>query len=409
MRLLTAFILSCVALPASARPTPTFIEIKTMPSTVGGIGAMLEREKAGPFRQKLLVALEQKLREGGTELTNPDDLDAMTETLLGKIIEDMAAPTDIWVWETNAAPKGDLLVHGPLKLMPGRNSSGFTKKYTVVALGKRIDRGYLNETCNVEVGVAKSVPEWHAWVETKGWGASLHPVLATDGVARVALQLLSPGKSDRPGPRHERPVWLAFFRQVDAGGPWELLSLEPLTAKEQRHQETNFFAENQKGEPLTDVQKQLVLSLRMEDVRLINPERQTLSQHEDNWLLLRGPTESPVTRKTVKWLDAYRASESPMVRAVAVLRSAELGGAVTPEELFDVMASVRTLTLQADALRVLNRLFDREGTPPEAADAAVFRGENPRVIRNLGRARSGDTLLLYKKGPAGWDAFVPKK
>lgn len=403
----------CLALTpalAAARPKSVMMEFRNVPSSPRAMAKVLTTEKPGAFRNKVLDALESKLREKGEPLEDPDAIDAMTAVMFEKLLEDMAAATDVWVWEANDSPRGDLLIRQTVKLYPGQNSSGFTKAVTVSPKGKRIDRGYLNTPCTVEVSVAKGPADWHAETEKNGkWVAALHPVKQSEGVARVAVSLFSPGKGEPPAPRHERPVWLAFFKQEAAGAPWELLFFEPAVAKEQRLQETNLLPGDGKAK-LTDAQKQLVLDLRMQDVRFINPERKTLTKDELKWVSLEGLSGSPLDAKRVAWLDPYRLSEVPMVRAVAVLRTAQLGGAVGVAEVAKAVETVKAVAVQAEALALLGKLLDASTEEVAETDKALLEKDGAteaRVLEDFARVKKGNKLVFYKRGGAGWAVLKP--
>ncbi len=402
-RLLLASLVCAAA--AEARPKSKLVEIRTLPSTVKGLAATLKTEKPGDFREALLWSLETKLREKGTELTEPDAIDAMTEALLGRIFEEMAAANDVWTWEGQDGPRGDVLIRGTVKLKPGRTSSGFDKKFTVSPKGKRIDRGYLNTPCTVQVVTAAGEAEWFEWVGSKGWGAALHAVQVTDDVARVGLQLLSPGKADAPAPRHERPVWVAYFRRERPDAPWELFLFEPYTSKEQRTQESNLLPADPRAK-LTDAQKKLVLALRMEDVRLLDASKAALSAKDYAWFTLHGLTEAPVDAKTVGWLDAYRTSDHPLVRAAAVLKAASLGGPVDPVELLDLRGQVKVKAVQEQALASLAKVLDASTEVPTEEDKAALAklggGEDVKVLRAAARVKAGGKTLLFMKGEGGW-------
>jgi hypothetical protein len=403
----------CVALwsaVAVAKPKSVIMEFRSVPSSPKAMAKVLATEKPGAFRDKVIDALEVKLREKGAPLEDPDAVDAMTGVMFDRIFADMAADTDIWVWEANDSPRGDVLIRETVKLLPGQNSSGFTKTVTVSPKGKRIDRGFLNTPCTVQVSVAKSEADWHAEAEKRGkWVAALHPVMASEGVARVALTLLSPGKDDPPAPRHERPVWMAFFKQEAAGQPWELMWFDPATGHEQKLQEANLLPSDPKAK-LSDAQKQLVLALRMEDVRLINPERKQLAKEELKWVTLEGWSGTPLDAKHVAWLEPYRASEAPLERAVAVLRTAQLGGEVKVAEALKILETVKAMSVQAEAMGLLSKLIEASTEVVSETDKAVLGkdgAEDVRVRDGVARVRTGTKNVFFKKGEAGWAVVKP--
>lgn len=399
-----------VPLSAAARPKSVMMEFRSVPSSPKAMAKVLATEKPGAFRNKVIDALETKLREKGEPLDDPDAIDAMTGVMLEHVFEDMAAQNDVWVWEANEAPRGDVLIRDTVKLLPGQNTTGFTKSVTVSPKGKRIDRGYLNTPCTVQVSVAKSEADWFAESEKNGkWVAAVHPVKQLDGVAQVALSLFSPGKGEPPAPRHERPVWVAFFKQDAPGTPWELMWFDPAVAKDQKLQEANLLPGDGKTK-LSDAQKQLVLALRMEDVRLINPNRKTLTKDELKWVSLEGLSGSVVDAKHVAWLAPYLTSDSPMVKAVAVLRTAQLGGEVKVADVVWVIETVKAVPVQAEAMGLLSKLVAAHPEPVSETDQAVLakdRADEVQIFGEVARVRRGSQNTFYKKGNAGWQLIKP--
>jgi hypothetical protein len=393
---------------------PMFIEIKSVPASTKAALAMLPKEKPGPFRRQLLVAVESKLREKGTPLDDADAIDAMTTALFERVFDEMAAPTDVWAWSgEEGLPRGDVLIRHTVKLLPGQNSTGYLKSFTVSPKGKRIDRAYLNTPCTVDVSVAKNPADWFAEVEGReGWVAALHPVLVSEGVARVALQLLSPGRGEPPAARHERPLWVAFFKQDAAGAPWQLAHFEPYTAVEQKLQESNVLPLTEGKEKLVDQQKQLLLTLRLFDLKLVNPQRKVLSPAELKLVQLDGLTESPVDAKHTAWLEPYRTADVPLVRAVALLRLAQLGATVTGAELLYVLENVRATAVQAEALGALGKLLDASTEAVTDADrAALTRAPDAdvKVLKGLARVRAGGKSTFHKQTAGAWSLIAPAK
>jgi len=405
-------VLGCVLVSAvaAAKPKSVMMEFRSVPASPKAMAKVLATEKPGPFRSQVIDALEVKLREKGVPLEDPDAVDAMTGVMFERIFEDMAAANDVWVWEANDAPRGDVLIRQTVKLLPGQNSSGFSKSVTVTPKGKRIDLGFLNTPCTVQVSVAKSEADWHAEAEKSGkWVAALHPVLTSEGVARVAVTLLSPGKAEPPAPRHERPVWVAFFKQEAPGQPWELMWFDPAVAKEQRLQEANLLPADPKVK-LSDAQKQLVLALRMEDVRLINPQRKELSKDELKWVTLEGWSGTVLDAKHVAWLEPYRLSEAPLVRAVAVLRTAQYGGAVKVGEVVAALETVKAAPVQAEAMGLLSKLLEASTETVDEAEKALLLkdgGDEVRVREGVARVRTGTKNVFYKKAEVGWALVKP--
>lgn len=407
-------VLSFVLLSAAAlaRPRSTFIEIRSLPGSVKGLAGVVEKEKPSDFRRQALWAMETKLRESGEALTDAQAVDALVDEMLRRVFDDMAAATDIYKWEGDDAPRGDVLIRDPVLLLPGRTSAGFSKKYTVRPMGKRIDGAYRNTDCTVKVTMAKSPAEWFTHVESKGWGVAVDPIKTTDGVARVVVRFLSKGGTEPLSARHERPVWVAFFRQDADGGPWTPVLFQPAAAKLQREQETTLLPV-EPVEKLTEPMKRHLLAIRLGDLALINQSRSSLHESEVRWTSLNGLSGSVVDQKNLGWLDELRLSEEPLVRAAAVLKTAALGGPVTNEELVDVLTQVKQARVQAEALLTLNKRLDASQESPDAETSAAItklggQGEL-KVAGGVARLKAGAVTKYFKKGPGGWDPVVPKK
>lgn len=400
----------CSALAASARPA--FIEIKNLPTTVKGLAGVIEKEKPGDFRKQAIWALEAKLREKGEELTDADAADALVDEVLRRIFEDMAAPTDIYRWDSDDAPRGDVLIRDPVLLLPGRTSTGFSKKYTVRPMGKRIDGAYRNTDCTVKVSVAKSPADWFTHVDTKGWGIAVDPIRTTDGIARIVLRFLSKAGTEPPSARHERPVWVSFWKQGTDGAPWAPLLFDVAASKLQREQETTLVPPGP-NEKLTPAMKEHIFAIRVGDLAYFNPNRATVNEHEVKWTSLNGLSGSVVDAKNQGWLDVLRMSEEPLVRAVGVLRVAALGGEVTIDELIEIITKVKQARVQAEALLILNKRLD--------ASAEVLSDEDKTTLIKLGgagemklyntvaRITLGKASKYFRKLESGWDPIVPRK
>jgi hypothetical protein len=382
---------------------PVIIDIKTVPSTPRAALAMLAKEKPGPFRRQLVAAIEARVREKGTPVTDVSAIDEMTLATFGKIFEELAAPTDVWDWSgQEGAPHGEVLSRKTVKVRPGTTSSALSKAFTVTPKGKRMDRGFSDMAMTVEVSVAKSDQDFFVEVEQrKHWVAVVLPVVAFDNVARVAVQFLSPGTSESPAAHHERPLWVAFFK-LDHDR--QFAHLEPYTALEQRLQESNVLPFDPK-EKLTEAQKQLVLTMRMDDLKAINPARGTLSPAELKLVSLEGLTESPVDPKHVAWLEPWRTDENPLARGVALLRIAQLGGKVSAPELASVVEQVRAGAVQTEALAALGRLLDGSTEMLSETDKAQLTKNSTDAIKSLAgiaKLNASGKVSFFKQSAGGW-------
>ncbi len=373
--------------------------------------AALEPMKPGPARDALMLQLDTKLREKGAPLDDPEQLDALAGLMFQRILEDMAAPGEVWTWEGDDAPRGDVLIREKLLLFPGRVSSEFKKDITVTPKGKRIDRSYADTACKVTVQPAKSEPEWNGWVETKGWGAAMHEVKWMDDVARVAVTVTAPGKAGMPGPKHQRPAWIGYFKRPKKSEPWTVGLFAPTQAKEQKAAEANVSSLDAKVQA-TEQHKKLVLALRMEDVRMIPPTRTALTPHEANWFSLKGLTGSPVDAKTQGWLEPYRADVSPMVRAAAVVKLLELGGKAKGGELADILVNVRLTQVVADAQALLDAMLDAGDaalTDEQKGSLAQLAGAGEvRSLPDVVRVKSQGKVTYFRKAPYGWEEVKRK-
>jgi hypothetical protein len=401
-----------LAAPVVARPKSTFIELRTLPKDVKGLATIVSKEKPSDFRKQAVWAMETKLREKGEELTDPDAVDAIVDETLKRVFDDMALPTDVYKWEGDDAPRGDVLIRDPVLILPGRTSSGFAKQYSVSPMGRRIDGGFRNTKCTVKITVAKSPAEWFTHVDTKGWGIALDPLKTSDGVVRIVLRFLSKAGTEPASARHERPVWVGFFRQEATGGPWVPVLFLPAAAKLQAEQETTLMPVDPK-ETITEAMKQHVLAIRLGDLAVINEVRSTLHQNEAKWTSLDGLSGSVVDRKNAAWLEPLRTSTEPLVRAAAILKLTSLGVATTADELIDIITTVKQARVQGEALLVLNKRLDASAEPLADEDKAALvklasDGEFKRVA-NVVRLKAGTSLRYFKKVEKGWDPVVPKK
>lgn len=411
MRTITITLIALASV-AVARPKSTIIELRSLPGSVKGLAAIVEKEKPSDFRKQALWALETKLREKGEELLDADAIDALTEEMLRRAFDDMALPTENWKWEGDDAPRGDVLIRDPVLLLPGRTSTGFARQYKVRPMGRRIDGGFRNTDCTVKVTVAKSQAEWFTHVDSKGWGIALDPLHTADGIVRVVLRFVSKAGTEPASARHERPIWVGFFRQEATGGPWVPVWFEPSAAKLQKDQETTLMPVDPK-EKVTDAMKQHVLAIRLGDLALINPNRSTLHQNEAKWTSLDGLSGSVIDSKNAGWLDPLRTSSEPLVRAAAILKLQALGVQVTMDELVDVLATVKQARVQAEAMLAMNKRLDASSETLSDEDRAALvklAGEGElKLGSSIARHKAGSTLRYFKKSETGWDPIIPKK
>jgi hypothetical protein len=393
---------------------PQVIEVfKTTPASTRALAQLYEKEKPGAWKTQLLWTLEARLREKGTPLDTPEDIDALTKLMFEKILSEMSAPTEVFSWSKDDAPRGELLLREKVKLFPGQNSSHFKESFVFSPKGKRIDRAFANTPLTVEVSVAKSEVDFYGTLESSSsyWAAGLHQVMVSENVARVVVQLFSPGRGDPPAAIHQRPIWLGLFRRASDMASWETVDFAPALSQFQKGQEANILPADGK-EKLSDAMRQLILNLRMADVRYINPARKVLTAHELSFVLLVGLNgELPLDAKKMVWLEPYRIDENPLVRAVAILRLASLGGVVTGTELVSVLESVRALPVQVEANGALTKLLATAAMASEEDKKVLAKAETDevRVLDGIAMVSAGGRQVFYKKVSERWKPVVPKQ
>lgn len=376
------------------------------PTSPRALLAAVLTSKPSAARDANLMLLDAKLREKGANLEDPDQTDAMAVAVFQRIFEDMAAPSDVWTCDDDEAPRADVLGRKRVLLLPGQATTGFSKAFTVTPKGKRLASALAAGPATLTVAVARSEAEWQASVMAKGWGAALHQVKHLDDVARVGVTFLAPGA------KHQRPVWIAYFKRAKSGAPWEFALLEPAEGKAQKAQEVNLMWVDPRATPGA-LHKKLVLAVRMEDVRLIPESRSALLDEEAKWFSLAGLTECPVDAKTVDWLERYRADSSPMVRAAAVVKTWELGGTLTGAELADVIANLRLSGVVLEAQTRLDALLDggQAGLTDEQKNSLARLAGTGKVssLPEVVRVKGAERTTYFRKRPYGWEELKPKK
>jgi hypothetical protein len=401
----------------AAKAPPVVIDLhpqkKVYPTSPKALAQLCAKEKPGPAQRQLLFMLEARLRELNTPIETPEDVDAITELMFEKIFNEMSAPTDIFSWKLDDAPRGEVLLREKIKLFPGQNTSKFLRKFTNIPKGKRIDRAFADSSLSLEVSVAKSETDFYNTLEDSSssvWGAAVHPVYSSENVARVAVQLFSPGRGDPPAAVHQRPVWVGLFQRETDASPWQVIDFAPALSQTQKGQESNMMPVDPK-EKITDLHRQFILNLRMADVRYINPARKVLTAHELSFVLLLGLNgESPVDAKKVAWLEPYKASASPLVRAVAILRSAALDAPATPAELASVIENVKALPIQIEAAGALKKLLDAAPLANESERKALAKSVKDvvRVQSGFAMVSAGGRPTFYKNLGDSWKALASK-
>lgn len=346
------------------------LEFKTMPRTVDGLAKQLEKEKDAVRRMGLAMVLDQMLREK-PETTDLKVYDEIGHLLLDKVLDQLAADTEVFEWpggelQDEFAPRGDVLGKGEARIYPGRISKNFRRTYIKTPRGKRVDRGFRGQPCRVNINVPDSEDEYFKWVEKEGFGIQMHSINIDGQYARAAMNFVSPGKGDKP-PRHERPVFVAFFKQPKPGTPWTVLSIEQVTALDYREQEVNIIPP--RSAQVSDWERKLRLAVWFEDVRTINPSRKAFTSEEERLFNLAGEGADKLEPAQLPLLEPYRMSDHPMVRAAAELKAIELGGATTPSTVDFILKTLKHPVAIARLKEARARASD---APP---DAGAPRGD----------------------------------
>lgn len=382
--------LLAVASVAFAGGRGKIIDFKNLPKTVDGLAKLLKGpSKDQPFRTVAALSLDTLLRERGHEVLETAEVDQIFGEVMKGIFTNMVADTDIYTWEKdNFGPRGDIVCKEKVLVYPGRITPTFERKYTVKVMGKRIDRGYLNQECSVTVTAAKTEDEWHQWTAQKGWGLNPHAVYADDNVARIAVALYSAGTSSVPTPKPERPIYVGFADRAKEGAEWKLLSVEPMTSLDYRKQESNVFpADAKPGE----AEKKLRVAFWMESVRVLNPTRETFIGTEATLFAMPASGPDAIDGKDKWLLEPYRKSDSPLVRASAELKLSRMGTATTPAALAELIGKVNLPAVKAELVKELLRLIGAKlDAAPAATDeektalqAVVSDPKNPIGVKEL--------------------------
>ena len=366
---LSALLLALLATAALAGRSK-MIELKSMPKTAKTLADALYKEKKDANKKAVLsLALDELLR-AQPEVQDPNVYDQLTHLLLNDVFDKMAEPTDAFSTEYGPdkfAPRADLLIRESAKIKPGRVGKSFRRQYMKKLQGKKIDRAYREQFQRPEIVTAGSDDEFQAWTDAKGWGIVMHAAnLDTSaGVARIGCTFISPGTPENPGGRFERPSWVAFYWQAKPGvGPFSLLSIAPVTASDWREQPINLIPA--KVEPNESARK-LALAVWMEQVRAL-PVREKFTAHEQAIFDLQMDGEAPPQA----WVEAYRDSDSAMVRAAATAKVVSMGGELNPNSTYLISRSLRSVAARNKMEELLKKAPAGWKPPPLPAN---FRDE----------------------------------
>jgi hypothetical protein len=376
------------------------IEIKSVPKSIPALADALKKESKDVNRRAAMSLVLDDLLRAKPEVTDATVYDNIATAFINDVLDKMCEPTDAFSTEFGADkfnPRADLFFRQEVKLRPGRVTKDFRRRYTKKAQGANIDRGYRNQPLTVDFVAAVSDAEFEAWVETKSWGVVVHKahVDPATSVARIGLTFISNGTKDAPGGRFERPSWVGFYKQVKPGvGSYQPLSIERVTATDWREQPINVVPP--KVEP-NELSKKLYLDVWMEQVRAI-PVRAAFRPQEEALFKLELESPDKIEQAQIPWLEKYRDSDSPMVRAAAELKVAALGGEWKPDNVFIINRTMKHPVVKAKLEEQLKKA--PEGwtppnlppLPPEPAaapdagkPAAVDAGKPAAVTADAGR------------------------
>ena len=176
------------------------------------------------------------------------------------------------------------------------------------------------------------------------------------------------------GPQDEAPAGIAAPRPAEAerGVVAErhrndrgarvfliLVAMEPQTATDWREQPFNLMPP--KGEP-TELSRKLALHIWMEQVRALPNRPAFLPQEEALFNVTFEGGEWPAQAPPA-WLEPYRDSDSKLVRAVAELKLAALGGQWKPDSVYLLSLGVKHPVVKAK-LEELLKNAPKGWTPP---------------------------------------------
>lgn len=330
-----------VGFSAAAKGKSKILDFRAVPKTLQSVAESLSKEKKDPAkRAALALTLDDMLRQKA-EVTDGKLYDELAGVLINDVLDKMCEPGEVFSTEhgpNSFHPRVDFWFKDAVKLYPGRVAKDFRRKYTKKPLGKNIDTAYRNQPLTLEFSSAASEDEFQQWTDEKGWGVIIHEAHAEAGFARIGLSWVSPGSKEAPGGRVERPAWVAFYKQPKPGvGSFQLLAIESETSADWREQPLNLVPP--KLEP-SELDKKLRLAVRMEEVRAL-PARPAFKGDEEKLFNLEGEGPEKLEAAQVGWLEPYRDSPWPMVRAAAELKVVSLGGAPKFENLDAILRGVK--------------------------------------------------------------------
>jgi hypothetical protein len=335
-----------LSLPAAAG-RPKIIEAKGMPKTIPALAAALAKEKKdGAKRASYSLALDDLLRAKAEE-NDMRIVDELAYAIINDVLDRMCEPTDVFTTEPGPAkfnPRADVILREQVKVRPDRVSVKFHRRYQKKPQGKNIDRAHRNQPVTFDFAPAETEEEWVKYVDTQGWGVLIHAVHhdSASGVARVGLTWVSPGTKEKPGGTFERPAWVGFYKRPGTG-TFALLGLEPELATDWREQPINVVPP--KTEP-SELTRKLSLAVWMEQVRA-TPNRPAFLNDEGKVFALDLEGNDRLEAAQAPWLEKYRDSDSPMVRAAVEIKLAELGAPWKKENVDALLKQVKHPVVKA--------------------------------------------------------------
>jgi hypothetical protein len=353
-----------VGLSAEAKGKGKIIDFRTVPKTLQTVADALGKEKKDATKRAALALTLDDMLRAKAEVSDGKLYDELAGDLLNDVLDRMCEAGEVYSTERGPDswhPRVDFFFKDSVKIYPGRVAKDFRRKYVKKALGKHIDSGYRNTPLTLEFSSAANEDEFQAWTDEKGWGVIIHEAHAEAGYARIGMSWVSPGTKEAPGSRVERPAWVAFYKQPKPGvGTYQLLAIESETAPDWRDQPLNLVPP--KTEP-NDLERKLRLNVRMEEVRAL-PARPAFKGDEEKIFDLDGDGADKLEAAQVSWLDPYRESPWPMVRAAAELKVVSLGGTAKADNLDAILRGVKHAVVKAKVEEL------KKGGAPAAAPAA---------------------------------------
>ncbi len=378
----SGLLVSLLVVPQAFAGRSKMVELKNVPKTAKSVADNLAKEKKDPNRRSLAVALDEMLR-AAPEVQDQAVYDQLAGLLLNDVFDRMGEPSDVFTTEYGPdkyGPRADIMIRESSKIRPGRVSKNFARNYIKKLQGKKIDPVYRGQMARFGMTVAENDAEFTKWTDTKGWGVVFHAGhLDPSGIARIGVTFVSPGTPEDPGGKFEQPSWIGFYSQQKPGVPFQALYVASATATDSREQLVNILPP--KVEP-TDPVRKLAVAVWMEMVRALPLREKFTDEEQEIFDVTLDELEVPVGL-----IEAYRDSDSAMVRAAATAKAVKMGGALNPNSVFLISRSLRHPAARARMEELLKKAPQGWAPPPLPQG---FREEPLYVAPDAGTPKAAD-------------------